>query len=129
MRIAGAAILTLGMVGLLLALILWLPAGIDLTLLALISVTCFASVWGGGRLLMAEAGDVEKGEADENETARQQPQHVQVVVFCTRCGWQGASGHRFCGDCGSAVSYRCPACGAVVPSTSRFCTTCGSRVS
>lgn len=129
MKIAGAAILTLGIVGLLLALILWLPSGIDLAVLALISVVCFVSVWGGGRLLMVEAGDAGKGQANEDETVKQQPQRVQVAVFCTKCGWQGAARYRFCGSCGSALSYRCLACGAVVPSTSKFCTTCGSRLS
>lgn len=38
-------------------------------------------------------------------------------------------GHRFCSQCGTALTPRCPQCGAEVGPGSRFCGQCGTRLS
>jgi hypothetical protein len=50
MKAIGGLLLVLGIIGLLLSLILWLPAGFNLIVMVLISVVCFVAIWGGGKL-------------------------------------------------------------------------------
>jgi hypothetical protein len=50
MKAIGGLLLVLGIIGLLLNLILWLPAGFNLIVMVLISVVCFVAIWGGGKL-------------------------------------------------------------------------------
>src|SRR4030042_1376597 len=54
MKSIGGLLLVLGIVGLLLNLILWLPAGFNLIVVVPISIVCFVAIWGGGKLSQAK---------------------------------------------------------------------------
>ena len=56
MKVIGVLLLLLGLVGLVLILILWLPAKFNPIVVTIISVTCLVVVWGGGRLFRPKAG-------------------------------------------------------------------------
>ena len=85
MRIIGGLLLVLGMVGLLLNLILWLPTGFNLIVVVLISVVCFVAIWGGGKLSQTKTELVAE-PAKQYAPAAQQPQWVQQSVTCPKCG-------------------------------------------
>jgi len=48
------------------------------------------------------------------------------VPACPTCGAENPAGKRFCGDCGSALSFTCPSCGAESAPGKRFCGDCGA---
>jgi len=128
MRAIGGFLLVLGMAGLLLNLILWLPTGFNLIVVVLISTVCFVAIWGGGRLAQTKAELVpEPGK--QYEPAAQQPQWIQQNVACPKCGCQVAPGQQFCGGCGSSLESYCARCGAAITAPSRFCGNCGARLS
>lgn len=127
MKAIGGLLRVLGIIGLLLNLILWLPAGFNLIVMVLISVVCFVAIWGGGRLSRAKTEFV-KEPARGYELRAQQAQETQQRIICPRCGWLGASGQRFCGACGSSLAYCCPTCGASIAPESKFCPNCGARL-
>ncbi|HZU20971.1 MAG TPA: adenylate/guanylate cyclase domain-containing protein [Gaiellaceae bacterium] len=47
-------------------------------------------------------------------------------MTCATCGAENPPGHRFCGQCGSALSTTCPACGHEARAGERFCGACGT---
>jgi membrane protease subunit (stomatin/prohibitin family) len=128
MKAIGGLLLILGILGLLLSLILWLPAGFNLIVLVIIAIACFAAIWGGGRLLQPKAEFVPK-PAKEHEPVAQQAQWVQQQVACPKCGHRVVPGQRFCGGCGSSLESYCVRCGASINAPSKFCGNCGARLS
>jgi len=128
MRAIGGLLLVLGMAGLLLNLILWLPTGFDSIFVVLISIVCFVAVWGGGKLSQTKTGLVTE-PARQYEPAPQQPQWVQQGVACSKCGYQIAPGQQFCGGCGSTLESYCARCGVAITAPSRFCGNCGAKLS
>lgn len=54
---------------------------------------------------------------------------MRQAFGCPRCGSPTASGQRFCGSCGFALSTNCPRCGTYVSPGDRFCESCGAAVS
>jgi class 3 adenylate cyclase/tetratricopeptide (TPR) repeat protein len=48
------------------------------------------------------------------------------MVVCASCGAENPPGHRFCGQCGSALATTCPACGHEARPGERFCGACGT---
>ena len=128
MRAIGGLLLVLGMVGLLLSLILWLPTGFNLIVVVLISIVCLVAVWGGGSLLQTKTGLITE-PAKQYESPAQQPQWVQQSVACPKCGCQVVPGQQFCGGCGSTLESYCARCGVAITAPSRFCGNCGARLS
>jgi class 3 adenylate cyclase len=47
-------------------------------------------------------------------------------MICPRCGADVAAYKRFCGDCGTALPWRCSSCGSENPADKRFCGDCGA---
>jgi class 3 adenylate cyclase len=47
-------------------------------------------------------------------------------MICPNCGAHGATGRKFCGDCGSPLPWMCAVCGSENPADKRFCGDCGS---
>jgi len=48
---------------------------------------------------------------------------------CARCGVANTAEHRFCAQCGAALSLLCPSCGFSNGPNAKFCGGCGSRLS
>ena len=46
-------------------------------------------------------------------------------MVCASCGAENPAGHRFCGQCGSALTVGCPACGHASLPGERYCGACG----
>jgi class 3 adenylate cyclase len=44
---------------------------------------------------------------------------------CPACGFQNASGMKFCGECGSSLKIRCSSCAFENPPEMKFCGECG----
>ena len=128
MKAIGGLLLVLGISGLLLSLILWLPARFNLIVLILISVVCFVIIWGGGRLLQTKA-NLPSEAVKKYEPAAQQVQWVQQKVACPKCGCQVIPGQRFCGGCGSNLESYCARCGVAITAPSKFCGNCGAKLS
>ena len=127
MKAVGGILLGLGIVGLLLNLILWLPAGFNLIVVVLISVVCFMAIWGGGKLSQTKTEFVPEPVKRYEPTA-QQARWVQRSITCPKCGCQIAPGQQFCGACGSSLKSYCAACGNAITKPSRFCGNCGARL-
>jgi hypothetical protein len=128
MKAIGGLLLVLGMMGLLLNLILWLPTRFNLIVMLLISVVCFVAIWGGGKLLQTKAKFVPE-PAKKYEPTAQQAQWVQQKVACPKCGCQVVPGQRFCGGCGSSLESYCARCGVAITAPSKFCGNCGAKLS
>jgi hypothetical protein len=128
MKAIGGLLLVLGMMGLLLNLILWLPTRFNLIVMLLIAVVCFVAIWGGGKLLQTKAKFVPE-PAKKYEPTAQQAQLVQQKVACPKCGCQVVPGQRFCGGCGSSLESYCARCGVAITAPSKFCGNCGARLS
>ncbi|MBN2463668.1 MAG: zinc ribbon domain-containing protein [Dehalococcoidia bacterium] len=128
MRAIGVILLVLGIIGLLLNLILWLPAGFNMIVIMLISTVCFVAIWGGGRLLQTKTELVAE-PAKQYKPMSQQPHWMQQDIVCPNCGCQVAPGQQFCGGCGSTLKSYCARCGAAVTAPSVFCGNCGARLS
>ena len=127
MKAIGGLLLVLGIIGLLLNLIFWLPASFNLVVVALISVVCFVAVWGGGKMLQAKT-ELSPAPAKQYGTAAQPAQWIQQGAACPKCGCQIAPGQQFCGGCGSSLVSYCAKCGVAVTGPSRFCGNCGTRL-
>lgn len=127
MRAIGVLLLVLGIVGLLLNLILWLPTEFNLIVTVLISIVCFVAIWGGGRLSQMKA-ELMTEPVKQYEPMAQQPQWMQQSVACPKCGRQVVPGQQFCGGCGSSLESYCAKCGAAITAPSRFCGSCGARL-
>ncbi len=128
MRAIGGILLVLGIVGLLLNLILWLPTGFNLIVVVPISIVCFVAIWGGGKLSQAKT-ELVTAPAKQYEPTAQQPQWIQQSVACPKCGCQLVPGQQFCGGCGSSLQSYCARCGGAITAPSRFCGNCGTRLS
>jgi hypothetical protein len=127
MKAIGGLLLVLGILGLLLNLVLWLPARLSLIIMVLISVVCFVAIWGGGKLSQTKAAFVQE-PAKEYEPTAQQAQWGQQKVACPKCGCQVTPGQRFCGACGSTLVSYCATCGGAIIAPSKFCGNCGARL-
>jgi class 3 adenylate cyclase len=44
---------------------------------------------------------------------------------CPSCGFENASGIKFCGECGSPLKLKCPSCGFANAPGIKFCGECG----
>ncbi len=128
MRAIGGLLLVLGIAGLLLSLILWLPIGFNLIVVVLIAIVCLVVIWGGGKLSQAKP-ELVMEPVKQYEPASQQPQLAHQSVACPKCGYQVAPGQQFCGSCGSSLESYCARCGAAISAPSRFCGNCGARLS
>jgi predicted nucleic acid-binding Zn ribbon protein len=129
MKAIGGLLLVLGIIGLLLNLILWLPSKFNLIIVVLVSVVCLVAVWGGGRLSQPKT-DLVPEPAKQYEPMSQPAQWSQPAgVTCPKCGCQIVPGQKFCGSCGSSLVSYCAVCGAAITSPSRFCGNCGARLS
>ena len=126
-RVIGRVLFILGTIGLLLNLITWLPTGINLIMMVVISIVCLLVVWGGGKMSLSEV-EIETEPRREYEPGAQQVQGVRQGIMCPRCGSLCALGQRFCGACGGGLASGCPRCGATVDPASIFCTSCGARL-
>ena len=49
-------------------------------------------------------------------------------VICAACGTENGPDHKFCMECGAALTRACPACGTPNPSPSKFCVECGASL-
>ncbi|UCH50762.1 MAG: zinc ribbon domain-containing protein [Chloroflexota bacterium] len=128
MRVIGGLLFVLGMVGLLLNLILWLPTGFNTIIVMLICIVCLMAIWGGGSLSKTKT-ELVMEPARQYEPAPQQPQLGQQSVACPKCGCWVAPGQQFCGGCGSSLESYCARCGAAITAPSRFCGSCGAQLS
>jgi hypothetical protein len=130
MKVVGVLLLILGIIGLLLNLIFWLPAQFNMVVAVLISVVCLVAVWGGGRLSLPKTELVAQ-PAGKYEPTSQPDQWSPPApgVICPKCGSHIVPGQQFCGGCGSSLVSYCARCGAAINSPSRFCGSCGSRLS
>ena len=126
-QLIGRVLFILGTIGLLLNLIMWLPMGINLIMMVVISIVCFVLVWGGGKMSLSEV-EIETEPRREYEQGNQQVQGVRQGIMCPRCGSLCALGQRFCGGCGAGLASGCPGCGVAVDPASRFCANCGARL-
>jgi hypothetical protein len=127
MKAIGMILLVLGIVGLLLNLILWLPAKFNLIIVALISVVCLVTIWGGGNLSQTKT-ELVKETVKQPGPAAQQSQWVEPKITCPKCGCKIMPGQNFCGGCGSSLTSYCAACGTTVTSPTKFCGNCGARL-
>jgi class 3 adenylate cyclase len=48
---------------------------------------------------------------------------------CTACGFENASGIKFCGECGASLKAKCPSCGFENAQGIKFCGECGKPLS
>ncbi|MFC2050648.1 zinc ribbon domain-containing protein [Chloroflexota bacterium] len=127
MKAIGGLLLVIGVMGLLLNLIFWLPAQLNLIIMVLISAVCFVAIWGGGKLLQTKVAFVRESPKKDEPTV-QQAQWVQQKVACPKCGCQVVPGQQFCGSCGSSLTSYCATCGAAITAPSKFCGNCGARL-
>ena len=127
MKVIGGFLLILGIIGLLLNLVLWLPSKFNLIVMVVISVVCGAIIWGGGELSRSRTVRV-KEPARAHQLMMQQSQGMKQGNACPKCGKQGLPDQRFCGACGSRLTSHCPACGVPTSQPSKFCGNCGARL-
>jgi predicted amidophosphoribosyltransferase len=46
---------------------------------------------------------------------------------CPACGFENASGMKFCGGCGASLKLKCASCGFENAPAIKFCGECGLR--
>lgn len=132
MKAIGGLLLVLGIIGLLLNLIFWLPAQFNLVVVVLISVVCLVAIWGGGWLSQPKAEPMTQAAGKYEPVSPLPPaQWTQPALglTCPKCGCQIVPGQQFCGGCRSSLVSYCARCGAAINSPSRFCGSCGARLS
>jgi hypothetical protein len=83
MKAIGGLLLVLGIIGLLLNLILWLPSKFNLIVVVLVSVVCLVAIWGGGRLSQPKT-DLVPEPAKQYEPMSQPAQWSQPAVAAVR---------------------------------------------
>jgi hypothetical protein len=130
MKAIGIILLLLGIIGLVLTLIFWLPSQFSPIILVLISAVCLVAVWGGGALYQSNAVILTQ-PAGKGEPVPAQPDQLSqpaAGILCPRCGCQVTPGQQYCGGCGSSLVSYCARCGATIREPSRFCGTCGARL-
>ena len=131
MKAIGVLLLVLGLVGLLLNLIFWLPARFSPIVIVLISILCLVAVWGGGRLSQPKMEPVTQPVEQHQPVSQPQPaQWTQTPAgaYCPKCGYQIMPGQQFCGSCGSSLVTYCARCGNPIQEPARFCGKCGARL-
>src|SRR5262249_55472118 len=47
---------------------------------------------------------------------------------CPACGFENASGMKFCGECGASLKAKCPTCGFETPPSMKFGGECGQHL-
>src|SRR5215813_10661838 len=47
---------------------------------------------------------------------------------CPACGFENASGMKFCGECGSSLKLKCTSCGFENAPAIKFCGECGKSL-
>ncbi len=47
---------------------------------------------------------------------------------CSQCGSANPTGHKFCGECGTALALQCSSCRTANPSGVKFCGECGTSL-
>src|SRR2546426_9829415 len=50
-------------------------------------------------------------------------------MHCQACGFENASGIKFCGECGASLKLKCASCGFENAPTIKFCGECGKALS
>ena len=50
------------------------------------------------------------------------------MITCAECGFENATGRKFCGSCGSPLALVCSTCGAANEPGMRFCGECGGAL-
>jgi hypothetical protein len=130
MKAVGVLLLIVGLVGLLLNLIFWLPAKFNLVVVVFISAVCLAAVWAGGILYQSKTELVTQpaGQYQPVPSQTQWPS-PKVGAICPKCNSQIMPGQQFCGGCGSNLVSYCAKCGVTLKEPSRFCGKCGARLS
>ena len=48
---------------------------------------------------------------------------------CPACAAENPEGHKFCGECGTALAVACPSCGTPSEPSKKFCGECGAAIS
>lgn len=131
MKTVGVILLVLGLVGLLLNLIFWLPAKFNLVVVALLAVVCLVAVWGGGKLAQPKAELITQPAGQYQPVSPPPPAQWSppAATTCPKCGCQIMPGQQFCGGCGSSLISYCARCGNAISEPSRFCGKCGARLS
>jgi hypothetical protein len=131
LKAVGVLLLVLGLMGLLLNLIFWLPARFNLVVAVLLAVVCLVAVWGGGKLAQPKA-ELETQPAGQYQPVSTPPPAQYVppsAAFCPKCGCQIMPGQQYCSGCGSSLVSYCARCGNTIVEPSRFCGKCGARLS
>jgi class 3 adenylate cyclase/tetratricopeptide (TPR) repeat protein len=49
-------------------------------------------------------------------------------VTCSACGVENPAGHKFCSECGAALTSSCPSCGTSFGPGQKFCGECGASL-
>jgi predicted ATPase/class 3 adenylate cyclase len=49
-------------------------------------------------------------------------------VTCSACGVENPAGHKFCSECGAALTSSCPSCGTSFGPGQKFCGECGATL-
>ena len=128
MKAIGVMLLGLGLIGLMLDLIFWLPTNFNPIMTAIIGVVCLVAVWGGGRI--AQPAMQPARAATSYDKATQSAQWMPLAsATCPKCGSQVMPGQQYCGGCGSGLQSYCAGCGNPLSEPSRFCGKCGTRLS
>ena len=129
MKTVGVILLVLGLVGLLLNLIFWLPAKFNLVVAVLLAVVCLVAVWGGGKLAQPKAELIAQPAGQYQPISPQAQWSQSAGASCPKCGSQIMPGQQVCGGCGSSLVSYCARCGVALKEPSRFCGKCGARLS
>jgi len=129
LKTVGVILLVLGLGGLLLSLIFWLPAKFNLVVAALLVIVSLVAVWGGGKLAQTKVGLIAQPAGQSRPISAQTKVPPEARIFCPKCGCQIMPGQQFCGGCGSSLISYCARCGNAIIEPSRFCGKCGARLS
>lgn len=129
MKAVGVLLLLLGLIGLVLTLIFWLPAKFNPVLVIFMFVACLVAVWGGGRLfrtkmLMTQPEGIVTQVSSPPPAQFSQP----AGPVCPKCGSKIMPRQQFCAGCGSSLLSYCARCGNTISEPSKFCGRCGARL-
>ena len=131
MKVFSVLLFILGLLGLVLGLIFWLPARFSPIVAALIGAAGLAAVWGGGRLSLSKTALAVRPAqqlAPSPVPLPTQRSSTATGTLCPRCGSQMVPGQQFCCSCGSSLMSNCDKCGEPIDRPSRFCSNCGAKL-
>jgi len=129
LKAVGVALLVLGLIGLLLNLIFWLPYKFNMVVAIVIAVVCLTAVWGGGKLAHPKTEPIMQPAGQSQPVSAPAQGPPAAGIFCPKCGCQIMPGQQFCGGCGSSLVSYCARCGNAISGPSKFCGKCGTRLS